>query len=98
VFVADLAPCQRLLGPRQLRQLAGDLDPLGGLPTGELLMLPHPVHHAERAIGLVGARLLEAPGRLGQHRLGAVDQLTAFDQGRAQLAGGQGDQPGGRLP
>src|SRR5438445_8516777 len=87
VLVADLAAGQRLFGAGQLLQLAGGVDPLGGGGPRELAVHSQPWHHAEEAVTLVAAGLLEPAGGLGPHRLRPVDDFPAGDDDLAKLPG-----------
>ena len=66
-------------------ELAGDADPLGGGPTRELAAGAEPVDDAERAVGVILARLLQEPNALREHRLERVDAtLPNLNEGDAE--------------
>ena len=66
-------------------ELAGDADPLGGGPTRELAAGAEPVDDAERALGVILARLVQQPNALREHRLERVDAtLPNLNQGDAE--------------
>ena len=84
MLVAELARGKRLAGLRQMLELAGDPDPLGGRPTGQLALRPQPGHQVDRPVGGILARLIEATQAFGEDRLHPIFQGAGFDQALAQ--------------
>jgi hypothetical protein len=98
VLIADLASGERLLGTRQLLELAGGLDALRGRSAREFPIDAQPGDHPEEAVGLVAPGLLEPAGGLGGDRLGPVDDLAALDDDRPELTGRLIRHPGRQIP
>src|SRR5947208_12318410 len=66
MLVAELARGKRLAGLRQVLELAGDPDPLGGRPTGKLALRAQPGHQVDRPVRGVFAGLIEAAQPFGE--------------------------------
>ena len=109
MLIPQLALREGRLRLGEFLELAGDADPLGGGPARELAAGAEPVDDAERALGVILARLIEVAHPIGEDRLGAVDDPADLNQRialRGVLDGAEparqiverGPDPGDRSP
>ena len=103
VLVAEVAPRKGFFGLGQALELLADLNPLGGGASRQLAFPLQPGDDAQRAVGSVFARPVEAAHSRGERRFQGVDadlanldkQLAEFGPVSFVYAGG--DAVDGRL-
>src|SRR2546423_748343 len=94
MLIAQLAPGKGLFRLGQLIQLTGDANPLGRRTGGKPALPTKPGNDADRPVGHVLTRPVEAAEPAGEQRFGTVDDLTALDQRLSEGGAFEAIQPG----